>query len=131
MAPQDANSRCSERLDQRLHPAPVARQGLGRTRPAGENGLGLTVVQAQTEMNEAERLFELLPDSPKLRTESKSLVLAHDVKRRNAHDARLIAAMNVHKIGRLLTFNASHFARFTDIEVLEPITIAANQPPPP
>ncbi len=42
----------------------------------------------------------------------------HDVKGKTAHDARPVAAMRRHGLSRLLTFNASHFARFDGIAVL-------------
>jgi predicted nucleic acid-binding protein len=40
------------------------------------------------------------------------------------HDARLFAAMNVHGVGRILTFNTDDFTRF-GIEVLHPSSVSA------
>ena len=36
------------------------------------------------------------------------------------HDARLAAVMKAHGIARIVTFNASDFDRFADIEALHP-----------
>jgi hypothetical protein len=44
---------------------------------------------------------------------------------KSAHDARLIAAMTVNGITRLLPFNASNFQRFAGIAVLTPADILA------
>jgi hypothetical protein len=52
--------------------------------------------------------------------EWQRLVVQHDVKGRNAHDARLVAAMNVHGVGHILTFNITDFTRYPGIIVLDP-----------
>ena len=54
--------------------------------------------------------------------------MAHQVLGRNAHDPRLVAAMVVHGLTHLLTFNAGDFARYPGLTVLDPATVA---PPPP
>jgi predicted nucleic acid-binding protein len=48
--------------------------------------------------------------------------LRHGVVGAKVHDARLVAAMNVHGVRRLLTFNAGDFARY-GIEVLQPAAV--------
>jgi hypothetical protein len=58
-----------------------------------------------------EAAFELLPDTPALYAEWKSLIVRHGVIGVKVHDARLVAAMNVHGVRRLLTFNAGDFSR--------------------
>jgi hypothetical protein len=47
----------------------------------------------------------------------------------NAHDARLVAAMIVHGVTHLLTFNGADFARYSGIRITDP-TIAAQQAVP-
>ena len=39
------------------------------------------------------------------------------------YDARLVAAMTVHGVGRILTLNAGDFARY-GIEVIEPSAVS-------
>ena len=49
---------------------------------------------------------------------------------KNAHDARLVAAMRVHGVTHLLTFNDQDFARYTGITVLTPAAVFAPPPTP-
>jgi predicted nucleic acid-binding protein len=48
---------------------------------------------------------------------------------KNAHDARLVAAMNVHGVTHLLTFNAADFRRFTTIQVMTPAAVLSTPTP--
>jgi len=41
------------------------------------------------------------------------------------HDARLVAAMNVHGVRRILTFNTDDFKRY-QIEALHPSSVLAD-----
>jgi hypothetical protein len=50
----------------------------------------------------------------------KQLVVAHGVIGVKVRDARLIAAMRAHSVGRILTFNGQDFKRYTGIEILTP-----------
>ena len=92
------------------------------TRPFAENGLGLTVEQATKELEQIKRFWGLLPDVP-LYEEWERVVKMHRVSGRNAHDARLVAAMHVHGIEKILTFNVKDFIRFGDITVLDPASV--------
>lgn len=89
------------------------------TRPVENNGLGYTTAQALGEVEKIEESLTLLPDSPAFYGEWKRLVVTHSVHGVRVHDARLVAAMNVHGIQRILTFNAADFGRF-GVEVLLP-----------
>ncbi len=92
------------------------------TRPARHNGLGFPVSLVVAEVEKIEMSFELLPDTPQLYAEWKALVVRHGVIGVKVHDARLVAAMNVHGVRRLLTFNAGDFARY-GIEVVQPVAV--------
>jgi predicted nucleic acid-binding protein len=87
------------------------------TRPRANNGLGLTVESAAGEVDKLERIFSLLPDRPEIYQTWKHLVRQHRVVGSKVHDARLVAAMQVHGIERLLTFNADDFVRFPIVVV--------------
>ena len=93
------------------------------TRPFDENGLGLTVEPAIWEVEQVKRFWVLLPDVP-LFDEWEQLVRTHRVSGKNGHDARLVAAMHMHGIESILTFNAKDFARYSDITVFDPATVA-------
>ena len=49
--------------------------------------------------------------------------VSHNVSGVQVHDARLAAAMRVHGIQRVLTFNARDFARYPDIQAVHPQTL--------
>jgi len=90
------------------------------TRPVANNGLGFAVSLALGEVEKIERILTLLRDSAAIYPEWKRLVVKHSVLGVKVHDARLVAAMNVHGIGRILTFDAGDFVRY-GIETLLPL----------
>jgi predicted nucleic acid-binding protein len=93
------------------------------TRPTGEIGLGMSVTQAQAESATIKRLATVLRDERAIFQEWEQLVSTHDVKGKNAHDARLVAAMLRHGITHILTLNEEDFRRFTEIVVVAPTEI--------
>jgi predicted nucleic acid-binding protein len=101
------------------------------TRPIGANGLGKSLVEATTELTNLKKLFTLLEDTPALLPAWEQVIMVNAVLGRNAHDARLVAAMNLHGITRLLTFNDADFQRFTGITVLTPAAVLTPTPTPP
>lgn len=94
------------------------------TRPRASNGLGVSTSTAQAEVEKIEAALQLLPEAPGTYAEWKRLVLRHGVVGVKVHDARLVAAMNVHGVRRLLTFDVADFTRY-EIEVLEPAQVLA------
>ena len=71
------------------------------TRPRDRNGLGLSAVEAQAHLAQFERVFSLLSDVPAIYAGWKRLVGEHLVMGKNAHDARILAAMKVHRVSLL------------------------------
>lgn len=91
------------------------------TRPKQVNGLGLSAAEAQDELKRIESLFRLLKEREEIYPEWKQLIAQHAVAGKNSHDARIAAAMRVHGINHLLTFNVDDFKRFqTVMTVVEP-----------
>lgn len=90
------------------------------TRPKEVNGLGMAPLKAMTELNELLPFFRLLKDERSIYDHWLELVSQHSVIGKHAHDARIVAAMQRHRVTRLLTFNASDFARFGDIQIINP-----------
>jgi predicted nucleic acid-binding protein len=90
------------------------------TRPVESNGLGLHPAQAARITSRIEEICAVLRDSPGIYDEWRRLVVAHAVSGKKTHDARLVAAMNVHGITQILTFNVEDFARFPSIQALHP-----------
>ncbi len=90
------------------------------TRPPGENGLGMTSAQARTETAQVKKLFTLFRDERAIFPVWEELITRYEVKGKNAHDARLVAAMSRHGLKHLLTFNAPDFSRYAGITVFTP-----------
>ncbi len=93
------------------------------TRPADKNGFGWTASQTDAEVTVLENTFTILSDIPTIYPEWRKLVTAHSVFGKQVHDTRIVAAMNVHQINRLLTFNVADFKRFSGIVLVDPTTI--------
>ena len=75
------------------------------TRPAQSNGLGLSPMLTERILTRAERHVTRLPDSDNYFAEWRKLVTMHSVSGKAAHDAKLVAAMRIHKIDAILTFD--------------------------
>ena len=90
------------------------------TRPAVNNGLGLTTSEAKLEIRKFKRIFKFYDDDSKIYAEWENLVAKYQVLGKNVHDARLVAAMIRHKLSHLLTFNIKDFKRFVEITVIDP-----------
>ncbi len=90
--------------------------------------MGRTTIEAAGELHKAAVHFPVLSTHAEsvLLSEWERLVRAHDVKGKAAHDARLVAAMCLHGLTHILTFNASDFARYPDITVLTPEQVLAS-----
>ncbi len=93
------------------------------TRPIERNGLGRTLTEAQAEINRLKTLFPLLLDTSAIYEEWERLVVVYAVRGVNVHDARLVAAMLVHGLTHILTFNISDFARYSEITAVHPTAI--------
>jgi predicted nucleic acid-binding protein len=100
------------------------------TRPLANNGLGKSATEAVAEVANLKTLFTLLDDTPAILPAWEQLVTTHAVLGKNAHDARLVAAMLVHGVAHLLTFNDADFRRFTAITVFTPAAVLAAVAPP-
>ena len=68
------------------------------TRPVNRNGFGLSISDTELETQAIEREMVLLPDSAAVYQEWRRLVFTHSVSGVQVHDARLAAAMKVHKV---------------------------------
>jgi predicted nucleic acid-binding protein len=93
------------------------------TRSRDENGLGMTTAQAAGEIATLRRFFRLLPSTPDILDAWERIVTNLGISGKQTHDAHLVAVMQVYSVGTILTFNASHFKRFTGITVLDPAEV--------
>lgn len=87
------------------------------TRPVADNGFGLSAQDTTLELKRLRNLYTVLADSSAVLDEWELLVTSLGVMGKNAHDARLVAAMKVYGITHLLTFNLKDFQRYSHITV--------------
>ena len=95
------------------------------TRPTADNGFGLSTQEAAAELKRLRTLYMVLADTPAVLDEWEALVTSLGVSGKNAHDTRLVAAMKVHGISDLLTFNVKDLQRYSGIAVHSPQEILA------
>lgn len=94
------------------------------TRPASaRGGYGLSPEKTERKARLIERYCQLLPDSMATHQEWRRLIVSHSVSGVGIHDARLVAAMIVHGVPHILTFNRADFSRFPGISVVSPADV--------
>jgi predicted nucleic acid-binding protein len=90
------------------------------TRPTQVNGLGWTVEQTRSTIDQLLDRFLFLEESPQIFPNWLNLVTTNRVMGKRTHDARIIAAMLANGITHLLTFNPSDFAGISSITIIHP-----------
>jgi predicted nucleic acid-binding protein len=96
------------------------------TRPVDQNGLGMAPAAVAAELARLKSMFLLLPETPALYPVWEAIVIQYQVSGKPAHDARLVAAMQVHGLTSILTFDKSGFSRYSGIEVLHPVDVISS-----
>lgn len=97
---------------------------VGATRPTEANGLGLDTSRTARNLRLMTRLFPCVPEPANISEVWQEIVICHDVKGKQAHDARIAALMIAHGITHILTLNPDDFARYPEITALTPRQIA-------
>jgi predicted nucleic acid-binding protein len=97
------------------------------TRPVENNGLGLSVSIANNDISLWLKILPLLTESNNLFERWRELVTAYEVRGKNAHDARIVAAMQHHGITALLTYNQADFLRFSTIKAITPNEVLSGK----
>jgi len=64
-----------------------------------------------------EERLRLLPDIAAIHDEWRKLLVTHNVSGVRVHDARLVAAMRIYGVKRILTFNNMDFANYADVDI--------------
>jgi predicted nucleic acid-binding protein len=65
-------------------------------------------------------LLQLLPETPEIFPTWLTLVLDYRVSGIQVHDARIVAAMTVHHVNKIVTFDLDDFKRYRGISTLHP-----------
>ncbi|MGL4512670.1 MAG: type II toxin-antitoxin system VapC family toxin [Lacipirellulaceae bacterium] len=89
------------------------------SRPLAESGLGMSTADVDAAITLWLEVFTLFRDERGVFALWRELARQHDAKGKSAHDTRLVAAMNRHRLTHLLTFNVTDFRRYPGIEVLD------------
>jgi hypothetical protein len=79
----------------------------------------MTAAEAASELERIKGMFLFLPETPAIYLAWKALVIQNQVMGKPAHDARLAAAMRVHGLTAILTFDRTGFSRYPGIEVIQ------------
>jgi predicted nucleic acid-binding protein len=90
------------------------------TRPASRNGFGLSPQEADRRARHFETRLRLLADSIAVHEEWRKLLVEYGVSGVQVHDTRLVAAMRVYGVQRILTCNTADFKRFLNIVPVHP-----------
>lgn len=90
------------------------------TRPLPGNGFGLDREAAERELQQIERLFTLLPDTPEVHHQWRLLFAEVGAAGRQVYDMRLVAAMRAHGLTHILTINGDDFRRYPGIVIVHP-----------
>ena len=117
--------RCVDRLWEQGAALYFASQNLAEfwnvcTRPEDRNGFGFSVAETDERAALIESKFSFAADSEATHQQWRRILVAAGVSGIQVHDARMVAAMQVHGITNLLTLNARDFRRFSGITVLSP-----------
>lgn len=96
------------------------------TRPASSNGLGYSADRTRRYIASLEPMFEFFYETAEVYQEWRRLLDKRDIPGRQIHDARLAAAITVHGLDQVLTFDTTHFSRFRAISVVDPASVAAT-----
>jgi predicted nucleic acid-binding protein len=95
------------------------------TRPRERNGLGLSIEETESHVGAIERRMTILQEEKRVYLTWRRLLLAHNVRGVQVHDAHLAAVLEVHEVAHLLTFNGPDFRRFTNVSAVHPQDVAA------
>ena len=96
------------------------------TRPVEANGFGWSRERTTKEVTDLQARFPLLPDSPDIFTRWLGLVKQLPVHGKRVHDARLVAGLQAHAVEHPITFNASDFAAFPSLSLVDPHSLVST-----
>lgn len=85
--------------------------------------MGYSVDKTNEVLNRLLDSFTILDDPPEARTLWRKLVVTHEVKGVQVHDARLVAAMNARGLTHILTYNGRDFKRYPALTILTPADV--------
>jgi len=97
------------------------------TRPvSARGGYGKSLELANRRLQFIYRMGRILPDSPVACLEWHQLIVKHQVKGVQVHDARIVALMNVSGIDSIITLNSKDFTRYPGLTIQTPTEVLAS-----
>jgi predicted nucleic acid-binding protein len=96
------------------------------TRPAERNGFGLDLAETVERVQYIERTMTFLPDNGLAYSAWRQLVIDHNVRGVQVHDAHLVAIMKAYGLNHILTLNQQDFLRYPGIQALHPSQIQTS-----
>ena len=93
------------------------------TRPPQENGFGKSIAATDRYCRYIQSFATLLPDPQDLFRKWQELVNVYQIAGKKVFDTRLAAAMILHNVPPILTFNTRDFARYSEIESVDPASV--------
>jgi predicted nucleic acid-binding protein len=93
------------------------------TRPLARNGFDLPVGVVERHVQAIEETMTLLPEQPSIYQAWRRLLVEHDVRGVQVHDAHIAATLEVHEVKYLLTFNSPDFKRYAKMQAIDPAAI--------
>jgi predicted nucleic acid-binding protein len=90
------------------------------TRSLDRNGFGLSIEEADAHIESIERRMTVLHEDARVYPTWRRLLLSHQVRGVQVHDAHLAAVLEVHGVTHLLTFNGPDFKRFPNLLAVHP-----------
>lgn len=90
------------------------------TRPFERNSFGLSIQETDAHVQSIERTMTLLSEDERTYSVWRRLLLSHEVRGVQVHDAHLAATLEIHGVTHLLTFNSADFKRFPSIIPVHP-----------
>jgi predicted nucleic acid-binding protein len=90
------------------------------TRPVADRGLAMSAATADVELSKLTGSLELIYENQAVIDGLRRLVVIHNVSGKSVHDTKVVATMKANSISHVLTLNGRDFARFNEVEVLDP-----------
>ncbi|NJL01736.1 MAG: PIN domain-containing protein [Spirulinaceae cyanobacterium SM2_1_0] len=97
------------------------------TRPVDVNGLGWSVEQTRSVVDQLIERFPVVDESSQIFATWLTLVTENYIKGKRVHDVRLAAAMSVSSIRHILTLNPTDFAGIPSVVVVHPQGIVDSE----
>lgn len=90
------------------------------TRPIDVNGLGWSIEQTESKINQLISQFTLVEETEAIFPQWLDLVTRYQIKGKRTHDARLMAMAISNGISYILTFNPKDFTKVQELTIVHP-----------